>query len=227
MFVKTAHEKLHFCSRVSEYSTTSKTIVLDLLLNDKRPYQGIRKLLTLPNPRTLQIHFGGIGTVGGYNDAREILISVMQKFSNLQKKFCLLFDEVYIKPSIRYRSGHLIGQAEDNPDQAARTVLALMVKPLMSNESFVIRLVPVFSLNADFLIDILQKTALLVQECGAQVFALICDNASCFRKAYLKLRTSPETPWLGKFSSHQQRPVYLLHDTEYLLKCVHNTVNPT
>ena len=75
-----------------------------------------------------------------------------------------MFDEVYVKPSVRFRGGHLIGHAEDKPDHLARTVLALMLKPLMSRESFIIRLIPVHTLTAEFLLNILKQSLLRLLE---------------------------------------------------------------
>ena len=59
----------------------------------------------------------------------------------------------------------MIGNAIDSPTEAARTVLAFMLKPLMGGEPFVSRIFPI--LKADFLYECLIetikiKTALLI-----------------------------------------------------------------
>ena len=43
----------------------------------------------------------------------------------------IAFDEVYVQPSLRLRGGHVVGYAHDEPTKLARTVLALMIQPLM------------------------------------------------------------------------------------------------
>ena len=64
-----------------------------------------------------------------------------------QKNCFILFDEVYIKPSIRYRGGHLIDYSVDKPTLPARTLLAFMLKPCFGGLAFVCRLFPIHSLS--------------------------------------------------------------------------------
>lgn len=76
----------------------------------------------------------------------------------------MLFDEVYIKPSARLRGGHLNGHSVDVPEKAAMTALTVMVQLIMRSGNFIISLIPVFSLTAEFLSDILERLATLVKE---------------------------------------------------------------
>ena len=194
--------QLHFLVKPPrEYPISTIRISTQLLLNGRRSYQTVRNFLSLPHPRTIIRHFGGLSNVGHVDEARRTLMAVIPKLSGMQLQFCLLFDEVYVKPSIIFRGGHVIGHAEDVPNMPAKTVLAIMAKPLLSShhKSFVIRLVPVFSLKSDFLVDILEKTVSLVKECGARVIALIADSASPNVKASVSFAFQKRHLGLGLF----------------------------
>ena len=67
----------------------------------------------------------------------------------------LMFDEVYIKPSIRYTGGHVIGYSLDNPTELARTMLAFMIKIMFTQKesTVLLRLIPVYNLRAEFLLE--------------------------------------------------------------------------
>ena len=114
----------------------------------------------------------------------------MQKvFSNLnnKQKYCkILADEMHIKPAIRYQGNHVVGYATDEPTKAAKTILALMVCPILGGEAFVARLIPVFSLKHDLLYDQLIRLITIIHESGGYVFLAITDNLrtniSCFDK---------------------------------------------
>ena len=100
-------------------------------------------MLVLPHPNSIKKHLGSFDRTGSESDALETIKGIFRKLHGLQKSCLLLFDEIYIKPSIRYRGQHVIGHANDEPEKPARTVLTLMLKPLISHEAFVMRLIPV------------------------------------------------------------------------------------
>ena len=68
------------------------------------------------------------------------------------QRYCkILVDEVHIRPAIRYQCNHVIGFSVDEPTKAAKTILALMVCPILGRPAFVVRLIPVFSLKHELL----------------------------------------------------------------------------
>ena len=107
-----------------------------------------------------------------------------------------MFHEVYVKPTVRYRGSHNLGKAEDQKGKPARTVLSLMLKPLFTSASFVVRLIPVFSLTGEFLFEQIKSLILIVHDCGGSVISLVCDNASTKTKTVISC-SMPIKVYLG------------------------------
>ena len=78
----------------------------------------------------------------------------------------IAFDEVHVQPSLRLRGGHAVGHAYDELTKLARTVLSLIIQPLMGGHAFVARLVPVYKLTVSFLKELVELLIKLVHECG-------------------------------------------------------------
>lgn len=72
--------------------------------------------------------------MGTESYSERISCVVFDKLERYQKKCVLLFDEVYVHPELRYRSGHAVGYSVDSPGNVARTVLTFMVKPIFSGK---------------------------------------------------------------------------------------------
>ena len=88
----------------------------------------------------------------------------------------VLFDEVHIFPSLRYRESHIVGYSDDEPHKLARTILVLMVRPLMGGCAFIARLIPTFSLKPENLYEQLTRLISIIHPSGGFVVALMCDN---------------------------------------------------
>ena len=181
------------------YDAETFKVSCDLFLSTRSSYSRFRNVLTLPHPNTIKRHIGSIGTkiIGSETDAKNVIMRVFQKLSPSQLQCILMFDEVYVKPSVRFRGSHVIGKAADQPEKAARTVLSVMLKPLFCSESFVIRLLPVFSLTAEFLYSHLKTLIVIIHENGGTVVSLICDNASVNRKCFKMFNNKADVPWIG------------------------------
>ena len=76
-----------------------------------------------------------------------------------------------------------MGYSIDLPDKPARTILALMICPLLRGKSFVARLIPVYTLNTD-LYEQMLKLINIIQELLGSVFMFMTDNlranTNCF-----------------------------------------------
>ena len=64
----------------------------------------------------------------------------------------------------------MIGFSNDEPTKPARRVLAIMVAPSMGKPAFLCRLIPMFSLKADFLFEETKKVVDLVHKHGGYAF---------------------------------------------------------
>ena len=97
--------------------------------------------------------FGKLGSPGSEGECKRVIGTVFESFNGVEKHCKMLIDEIHIKPAIRYTSHRVIGFAIDDPSKPARTVMAIMVSPLMGKPEFVMRLLPMYSLKADVLFE--------------------------------------------------------------------------
>ena len=133
-------------SRRYDYKLLST--IIPIFLSSRSSYQKLNEVLAIPSKITLMKHFCGVSEAGSESDAKN-LIKDLIPFQN--RNVILLFDEIYILPSIRFRASHLIGYSHDAPSEPARTLLFIMVKPLMGGSSFVVRIIPIYKLSSELL----------------------------------------------------------------------------
>ena len=72
--------------------------------------------------------------------------------NSLGKKNIVLFDDILVKPDVRYQGDHIIGFLHDEPTKAARTVLAIMIAPILGAPAFFCRLIPAYSLKHNLIL---------------------------------------------------------------------------
>jgi len=112
---------------------------------------------------------------------------VFEKLKPEERIVSLLFDEIYVMPSIRLRKGHMYGYSLDQPSKPARTILAIMIKFFDDKQpAFISKLYPVFSLKPCFLINCLKENIAIIQQLGGRILTLLCDNHPTNREAYLQ-----------------------------------------
>ena len=181
------------------YSSFVMLKALHMFLVSRVSYRSLRTLLALPHPDTLMKGIGNTADVGSVTDAERITKLVCHASSGIEKYCLIIFDEVYVKPSVRYRSGHLLGFASDDSSKLAKTVLAFMIKPIFGKKSFVIRLLPVFKLNAEFIEIHLLELIRIVETSGAITVGIMSDNLSTNRKLHQNLRGLSYVASLARF----------------------------
>ena len=54
-----------------------------------------------------------------------------------------------MKPAVRYQGNHITGFLLDEPTKAAKTVLAIIIAPMMGSPAIAYQLIPVYSLIQD------------------------------------------------------------------------------
>ena len=136
----------------------------------------MRKTLYFSHVKTIKSLFGKIESPGSINECKETVLKVFSTLNNEQSYCKVLADEIHMKPSVRYQKVHVIGYSIDEPTKAAKTILALMVCPILGGPAFVARLIPVFSLKHGLLYDQLLKLLTIIPESGGFVFLVITDN---------------------------------------------------
>ena len=120
-----------------------------------------------------------------------------------KQNYCFIsVDEIHIKPGITYRGNHLIGHAADTETTCvAKTVLAMMVNPSLGAPPFVGRLLPIYSLHADFLHQQLLTLIGVIHNAGGYVYLVMSDHLlvnqklpKTFHSNYESLRIFPIVP---------------------------------
>ena len=135
------------------YSSDTITQALNLFLRSRNSYNSLRETLLLPHPDTLKSLFGKLGSPGSIKECSNVVSGVFSNLTDMQKHCKIIFDEIHIKPGVQYQGGHILGFSEDQPEKPARTILAIMIGPLMGGPPFVARLIPIYSLKQDFLYE--------------------------------------------------------------------------
>ena len=137
-----------------------------------------------------------------------------------------VFDEIYIKPSIRKRGNHMIRKSVDQPEKAAKTILALMVCCSVGGPTFVARLIPMHTLKHEFLSEQLEKLLHIIHDSGGFVFLLMSDNLRCnqstFNESHKKYETVKEWPRNHPIPNSEFNLLFLLYDPTHLLKNIRN-----
>ena len=155
--------------------------------------------------------------------------TIKSVFSNLngKQRYCkVLFDEIHIKPSVRYQGDHIVGFPHDEPSKPARTVLAIMVSPMMGGPAFVCRLIPVYSLKHELLYEQTLKVINLIHKHYGLVFLLMCDNLranqACFRMYNENFGEGDIFSCTHPVFNEVFKELYLLYDPTHLLKNIRN-----
>lgn len=205
--------------RGRSYSSSQILNAARIYLSSRAGYKQCRKFLYLPHPNTIKSHLGGLSSPEDLESCKSLIETA---FSFIEHKFfTVIFDEMYVKPSVRYRGSHLIGKSADNSKEAARTILAIMIKPIADGKSFIVRLIPVHTLKPQFLFQQLETVIKLIVESGGHVSALVSDNHMTNRRCYKIFQGADDCPWHG-YSSSGECSFILLFDSVHLLKSIRN-----
>ena len=128
----------------------------------------------------------------------------------------LLHDEVYNKKSMQYHGGEIFGRAANDPSLLAETMLGQMLICLHGGPKFLINMLPVAQLNANFLSEELTKTMDAIKNSSGRLKAIICDGNRTNQACFKKFETIEGKPWMSA------QGIYLLFDFVHLLKNLRN-----
>ena len=110
----------------------------------------------------------------------------------------LIIDEIYIKASLTYRGGTVFGYAKDHPDKLVTTLLCVMAKCFFGSKTFLVKLIPCFALKAEFQFNCISNVITTIENCGAQVLGLVCDNNRLNQRCYSMFnKSNPAKPWIA------------------------------
>ena len=144
-------------------------------------YNRFREDYQLPSVRTLTKLTSKAGKV------TDLLNKIIPSVEKRQQNCVLLLDEVYVKPLLSYHGGEIFGRSQNKPEMLAKTLLAVMLKCLFGGPTFLIRLIPVCGLDAEFQHEVALDILNSVNSSGGKVIAIICVINACFKS----LKPSP------------------------------------
>ena len=206
-------------SRGKSYTAHQVLLAARLYFVSRTGFKQSRRFIALPYPSTIKRYLGGFAS----GDTLEFAQSLIQNTVEIVrfKHFSVVVDEIHVKPSVWYRGAHVIGKSVDVPNEAAKTVVAVMVKPLADGKSFVARLVPVFNLKPEFLFEQIELVIGLIVAAGGHVDAVVADNHMTNRRCFSMFQQDSEYPWIG-YSKAADSSLILLYDTVHLMKSFRN-----
>ena len=209
------------------YSAKLTLTSLNLYLRNKNCYKLLRSILPFPHSKSLTFNLGPFHQTASEDESQRTCRLVFQ--DSIRKECGVILDEVHVAPSIHNHGDHIVGYSEDVPDKLARTVLAIMVKPLFSKKrAFVLRLIPIYSLKADYLQELLKQALDIIHKSGVKSVFLMTDNHTTNSKLHSDLRIaypSPDPTYSNFAITHpvdSNSLLYLLFDPVHLLKCIRN-----
>ena len=141
-----------------------------------------------------------------------------------QRAAALLVDEMYVQASVQYCGGEIYGYGLNAENELATTVLAVMVKSCFGGGKFLAKLIPVSTLDANFLFETVTSVISILTDCGGHVVALINDNNRVNQKYFTTFTpfSLPEKPWIVKNPHVPSEPMFLMYDPTHILKNIRN-----
>ena len=183
-FIKSQMELIAKAKQARRYPLHVVHTSLQLFLSSRNAYRCLSNVLALPAAATLKKNLGKFSRVGGLEECEATIASVFEELNEGQRNSCLLFDKMYVKPSIRYRGGHLLGYSIDEPAQTAKTILDIMLKPIFGGPAFVCRLLLIHRLQPNLVVEELDSVISAVAKNGGSVMAFVLDNHMTNRTVY-------------------------------------------
>lgn len=143
------------------------------------------------------------------------------KLNDLEKIVILQIDEIYVNPSIQYRSGKLSGIAKNASTdcEQARTIQAFLISSAFGNFKSIASLVPVKKLKSSELHELVMKNLELLNLCGFRVLTIIADNNRLNQSTFRSLCQNSDNRISFEFNG---LPIFVMYDTVHILKNVRN-----
>lgn len=145
---------------------------------------------------------------------------MIRELHEREKIVALLIDEIYIEKGVQYKSNNLVGFAQNQELQEARTVMSFMVKSVFGSFKDIIRLVPVLSPSGENLRDLTLQVVRFAQQIGFKILVVITDN-NRVNQAMFKLLCADS---FNNFPnpSFPNEVIYVQYDTVHLIKNFRN-----
>jgi len=208
-----------------KYSTT--TVLFCGLLHTISPhaYRFLRSsnLLILPTPKTIKQLCGSL-TTNPRLEQNQILQYVSSKLKLLKKEdktVTIMFDEIHLNPFIDYKGGNIVGTAFNN-SEAATSAFAFMVNSLLSPYKEVVHILPVKTITAEQLHEVLKQLINELEDMGFEVLAIVSDANRINKKAMTFFCHPPKLLNTYPHPKEPSRPLFYVLDTVQIIKNIKN-----
>jgi len=204
------------------YSYVTLMNAVKIFLSSRSAYKNLREILSLPHHKVLQSMFCKVSSMTGSH--KESIKAYCNSLTGMSKYVSLIFDEIYLKPSIQINSEHLIGFSLDEPTKCAKTVLAIMLKPMFGVKPLIASLLPVYKLNSEFLFSELFDLIKFISSLNVRVINLMADNHPTNIKVFnlFQSRFPTEAPYKFTHPCFENDFIYLIFDPTHLMKNIRN-----
>ena len=152
----------------------------------------------------------------------DFIDKVFRNLDAKQRQCLILVDEISVKPQLLYHGGQLFGRAENDPNSLANSVLAIMVYCLFGGPKFIVKLIPVNKLTAEYQYDLVKKIIVAISKSGGKTVAVITDDNKVNQKFMKLFPTQPDTPWVTCESPDIPDCIFLLFDFVHIFKTIRN-----
>ena len=209
-FILDQLQLLRVSPKARRYTKHTLVFAVELFGISPAAYRMLRrsKAITLPRERMIR-------DIMDKSTGEENLANLLKSLAPEQRLVNILFDEVKLVSTIRLTGGHVIGMAENDPDDLATHALVFELVCHHGGPRWIQRVVPVSKLKAAQLREMLLEEIQSVKGNGGMPVALIGDNCSVNRGCY-KLMGGP-----GKID-HEGVPLFLIYDYVHIFKNIRN-----
>ena len=84
--------------------------------------------MVLEPPNRIENYFGTLDTPVGVTASRNAIATVFNKLTEKEKYSKMVEDKTHVKRAVKYQENHIIEFPHDEPTNAARTILAIMIQ---------------------------------------------------------------------------------------------------
>ena len=132
-----------------------------------------------------------------------------------------MIDEIHLKPYFDYAGGSVIISAFDS-NEAATSAYAFMVGSVLSQFRDVVHIIPVKSIKAETLHNMIRRVITGLEKIGLKVVCVITDNNAINSKAMSFFATPPRLSIVYIHPVDKSRPLFFMFDSIHILMCVRN-----
>ncbi|VEN44579.1 unnamed protein product, partial [Callosobruchus maculatus] len=128
--------------------------------------------------------------------------------------------EIYIKETLDYKNGNLVGFAENDILSQAKTVQAFLISSIFGSMKEVVSLQPVRNISGDQLHEMALSILKVLLGYGFIVVAVVTDNVRVNQNMLMKLTEGSADQHY--FHLSPDYPTFVMFDTVHLLKIIRN-----